>query len=169
MTVALAATVAVISPATRERVTRMVHEATITMRQQLARDATPRGRACWPDYVYERDDHGDRPAIEELRALVPLWTATARHIDEMEWVFIECFGRWANPRSKRNGLERWQWTLLELRAWQAVYGWRGGWRQIASSLELRPHMPTLSHAWCRIEHNRLIDVACVRAREDGRC
>lgn len=62
--------VAVISPATRERVTRMVHEAMITMRQQLARDATPRGRACWPDYVYERDDHGDRPAIEELRALL---------------------------------------------------------------------------------------------------
>lgn len=160
--------VATITPGSRARIARLVHEACITMRQQMDRDAKPRGRAAWPDYLYEREDYGNLPALGELRGLVPLWAATARHVDEADWVFIDCFGKWHNPRTAKNGLAPWQWKLLELRAWQVVYNWRGGWRMIAAQLEHRPGMPSFSHAWCRIEHERLIDVACLRAREEGR-
>lgn len=161
------AAVAIAPAQVRARVCTMVHEATLTMRMQMQRDANRRDRAAWPDYVYERDDYGDRPAIEELRGLVPLWRPTARHIDEMDWVFGACFGKWRNPRTGRNGLERWQWTLLELRAWNTVFAWRASWRQIADQLAMRPGMPSFSHVWCRIEHERLIDIACRRAGEDG--
>lgn len=168
MTATLVETIAEIGPASRARVETTIHEAMLTMRVAMDRDRPPPGRSCWPDYVYERDDYGDRPAIEELRGLVPPWRPTARHIDAMDWVFLECYSKFKNPLTPRFGLNRTQWVLLELRAWQAVFQWRGGWRQIASSLEIKPGVRSWSHAWCRIEHKRLIDFAAVRAREDGR-
>lgn len=152
---------------TSERVTRMVHESVLTMRMMTDRDLSSRGRSCWPDYVYDREDYGDRPALGELRSLVPPWRPTARHIDDCEWVYLECYGKWANPRSGKNGLERWQWMLLELRAWQS-YGLRGGWRAIAEAIRSRPGMPKFSHEWARIEHDRLIRIAIDRARETRR-
>lgn len=163
-----AALIADVDVRQRESMTRTVHEAMLTMRMLTDRERSARGRSCWPDYVYEREDYGDRPALEELRSLSPPWRPTARHIDDMDWVFIDCYGQWMNPRTKKNGLERWQWILLELRAWQCVFNWKGGWRHIASSFELRPGMPNFSREWCRVEHDRLIDVALIRAREMGR-
>lgn len=160
--------IASINPAHRERIARTVHEAMLTMRMEMDRDRAPRGRSAWPDYVYERDDHGDRAAIEELRSMVPPWRPGPRQLDDMEWVFLDCFGKWANPRSGKNGLERWQWLLLELRAWQEICGLRGGWRSIAETIRSRPGMPKFSHEWARLEHERLIVLAYERARCEGR-
>lgn len=151
----------------RERVQRIVHEAMLTMRMQMDRERAPRGRAIWPDYVYERQDWGDRPAIGELGNLVPPWRPDGRHLDEMDWVFLDCYGRWPNPRTGRNGLERWQWLTLELRAWKTVYGLDWSWRNIAEAIASRPLRVSPSHEWVRIEHSRLIDIACLAARRDG--
>jgi hypothetical protein len=164
----VAEVVADVEPNSRWRITRVVHEAVLTMRFQMARERPRPGRAAWPDYVYERDDHGDRPAIEELRALVLPFQPTSRHFDAMDWVYLDCFGKWPNPRSGKNGLERWQWLLLELRAWQTTCGLRGGWRSIAEAIRSRPGLPKFSHEWARIEHERLIDVAVALARKEGR-
>jgi len=164
----LASRVAEIEAPQRLRVERMVHEAMLTMRMAMDRDRPPPGRSCWPDYVYERDDYGDRASIEEVRGLVPLWRPSARHIDAMDWVFLECFSKFQNPLTEKAGLSRTQWMILELRAWQVTFQWRGGWRHIASSLEIKPGVRSWSREWCRIEHGRLMDFAVVRAREDGR-
>lgn len=163
----LAEIVADVEGQARERIERTVHEAMLTMRMEMDRDRVPRGRSAWPDYVYDREDWGDRPALGELRSLVPPWRPGGAHLDRMEWVFLDCFGRWPNPRSRSNGLERWQWLLLELRAWQRICGLRGGWRHIAEAIRSRPAMPKFSHEWARIEHDRLIDIAVAAARRDG--
>jgi hypothetical protein len=163
----LAETITAIDAPGRVRIERMVHEAMLTMRMAEARDLPPQGRSAWPDYVYERDDYGNRPAVEELRALVPPWRPTGRHVDEMDWVWLECFGKWPNPRSGRNGLENWQRLLLEIRAWQVTCGLRGGWRHIAEAIRSRPGMPKFGYEWARIEHRRLIDIAVPAARRDG--
>lgn len=164
----LAATVADVDRNSRTRIERMVHEAMLTMRMQMDRERAPVGRSCWPDYVYEREDWGDRPGIDELRPLVPPWRPEGRHLDEMEWVFLDCYGKWANPRSGKNGLEKWQWLILELRAWKAVYGLDWSWRNIADAIASRPLKMAPSHEWVRIEHRRLIDIAVSAARRMGR-
>jgi hypothetical protein len=167
MATGLAETIIDVPPLARVRIERIVHEAMLTMRMAEARDAAPQGRSCWPAYVYERDDYGNRQAVEELRALVPPWRPTGRHIDEMDWVWIDCYGQWPNPRSGKNGLERWQRILLEIRAWQTTCGLRGGWRHIAEAIRSRPGNPKFTHEWARIEHRRLIDIAVSAARRDG--
>lgn len=156
------------APTPRERIERVVHEAMLTMRLLTDRESTAHSRSCWPEYVYEREDYGDRPALGELRNLIPPWRPTARHIDDVDWVFLDCYGKWPNPRSRRNGLEDWQWLLLELRAWQVTCGLRGGWRLIAETIRSRPRMPRFSHEWARIEHDRLIEIAVERAQLTGR-
>lgn len=146
---------------------RIVHEAMLTWRMMLDRDANYRSRSCWPDYAHERDEQGNRPSLSDLRPMVAPWKPTPRHVTEADWVMLECYGTWPNPRSKRFGLENWQWLLLELRAWQVVYDWKGGWREIASTINSRPHMPKFSHEWVRLEHRRLIKIAFDRARQAG--
>lgn len=164
----LAATIADVAPDARTRVERMVHEAMLTMRMAEARDRPRPGRSAWPDYVYEREDWGDRPALGEVGNMIPPWRPEGRHLDEMDWVWLDCYGKWPNPRTGRNGLERWQWLTLELRAWKAVYGLDWSWRNIAEAIASRPLRMSPSHEWVRIEHRRLIDIACAAARRDGR-
>lgn len=153
-----------------ERIERAVHEAMLTARTFAARDtwSKPTRSTYWPSYLYETSDHGDRVDLGTLRGLSAPWRPNARHIDEMEWIFIDCFGKWENPRSGRNGPERWQWIILELRAWQTVFRWKGGWRAISEQLSNRPNMPSFSHSWCKVEHDRLIRIAIEAADRDGR-
>lgn len=163
-----------------QRVERMVHEAMLTSLTMKARDQNHRSRSCWPDYLAECDDDGKAlPTDNRLRPLVAPWTPTARHISEMEWVEIECFGQWFNRRSKINGLEPWQRMILELRAWQIVLGMRGGWRGIADAVSHRSHAvmtaagrpmiksPRISHTWAKMEHDMLVRIAVERAVATG--
>lgn len=152
----------------RGRIERIVHEAMLTARV-LPRDRAGSGRVgnSWPEHAYEVNDWGTRPAIGQLDPVFRGWRPTPRQITQMEWVFLECFGKWRNPRSKKNGPEPWQWLLLELRAWQAIYGRRGGWRFIADAITSRQDMPSFSHSWVKLEHGRLIDVAWHAAKRGG--
>jgi hypothetical protein len=138
----------------RARVERIVHEAMLTMRTLQMMDASRR-TGCWPDYVYEPDDYGYRPSLGELRALRAPWRPTPRHITEMERVFLE----WLYGQ----GLRDWQWMLLELRAFLVIFRRKGGWRGVADVMAQRPGIPSYSHTWLKYEHQRLIDVAALRA------
>lgn len=140
------------------RVTARVHEAMLTARA-LPRDrnAPSAPRNCWPAYPYEADDYGEIADPDELQPVKTPWKPTPRHIDQMHEVFAWYGAYWDRTR-ERYGLQRWEWVLLELRAWQTVFG-RSSWRQIAETLASRPYMPTRSDTWCRQEHARLIDIA----------
>jgi hypothetical protein len=139
------------------RVQQMVHEGVHAMRAAYERmGPAPPGNG-WPDYLHDRDDHG---AYVEAR-----WRPTPRQID---WGYKTAvwFGSWRGRDRDRNGLHRWEWTLLELRGWQVMYG-RESWTDLAEQLNDRAHFPTYDRSYWRRQHNHLVDVALNQAIKAG--
>lgn len=144
----------------RERVERIVHEAMLTWRVVRAAERRSSRRmfavgSAWPPYAHERGDWGALPADGEVLDVPVPWRPTARQITEAERVVLE----WYDGRNVRD----WEWLLLELRAWQAIFRRRGGWRAIETSFAVRPNIPSYSRTYLAEKHRELISMACVRA------
>jgi hypothetical protein len=107
----------------------------------------------WPDYLYDHHDHG---AYEAAR-----WRPTPQQIDWGTKV-VRWYGLWRGKDRIRNGLEKWEWTLLEIRGWQAMFG-RESWESLATLLNDRPNLPTYSAVHWRRRHDLLISIALDQA------
>jgi hypothetical protein len=137
----------------RSRVERIVHEAMLTLAVQPSHSW---GRPnSWPEYLYEPDEHGAYPEEDERPR--PPWNPTPRHIDEMHLV-LNWYGTFKGKDRKRNGLFKWEYALLEVRATQHLCG-KPSWRKIASAMELVERAPTRSHVWWHNRHADLIQIA----------
>lgn len=141
----------------RSRVERMVHEAMLTLAVQPNQSW---GRPnSWPDYLHEADDHGAYPDPEEKPR--PPWKPTPRHIDELDLV-LNWYGTWKGADRRKNGLFRWEYALLEVRAMQFLCG-KPSWRKIASAMEAVERAPSRSHVWWLNRHDDLIQIAELQA------
>ena len=78
------------------------------------------------------------------------------------WRVAVWYGLWRGRDRDRNGLHRWEWTLLEIRGWQVIFG-RESWRDLADLMNQRPNMPTLSYEGWRRHHAQLIEIALNQA------
>jgi hypothetical protein len=134
-----------------------VHEGVHALRAMPDHRRPPPSKSCWPDYLYEYNDHG---AYEELR-----WRPSPRQID---WGFQVAgwFGAWRGRDRPRNGLHAWEWKLLEVRGWQVLFG-RESWADLADMLNDRPGLPTYDKSHWRRTHAWLIDLALSQAVKAG--
>lgn len=137
----------------RTRVEKIVHEAMLTLAVQ------PNGRGGsgngWPQYVHEADDHGAYPDPDRRER--PSWHPRPRHIDELHAV-LHWFGTWHGRDRQKNGLFKWEYAFLEVRATQYLHG-KPSWRKIADAMEMIERAPTRSHEWWRARHADLIQIA----------
>ncbi len=137
----------------RTRVEVMVHEAMLTL--AVLPSGSRRVGNGWPDYLYEPDEHGAYPEEDERPR--PPWRPTPRHIDELDLV-LNWYGTWKGVDRRKNGLFRWEYALLEVRAMQHLCG-KPSWRKIASAMEMVERAPTRSHVWWFHRHVDLIQIA----------
>ena len=137
----------------RTRVERIVHEAMLTLAVQPSRGW---GRPnSWPDYLYEPDEHGAYPDPDRRER--PNWNPRPRHIDELDAV-LHWYGTWKGRDRRINGLFKWEYALLEVRATQYLCG-KPSWRKIAEAMELVERAPTRSYRWWMDRHATLIQIA----------
>jgi hypothetical protein len=134
----------------RTRVERIVHEAMLTLAVQPS--GYRRVGNGWPEYLHEPDEHGAYPDPDRKER--PPWKPTPRHIDELDSV-LQWFATWKGRDRKRNGLFKWEYALLEVRATQHLCG-KPSWRKIAEAMELVERAPTRSHEWWRGRHDDII-------------
>lgn len=154
------------TPAMRDACERMIHAA------MLAHASLPSGHgggSAWPEYVYDRDDHGARPDLDEDRPDTGprlRYEATPSDIDTMHivWGWFGALEWGADPRARRRGraatrapgVRLYEIELMTMRAWNGL-GYRFSWESIARHMHDNPKAPNYSWKWWSIHYRTLID------------
>lgn len=142
----------------RERIRTMVHHAMLTWAVMPKERSS--GGSAWPAYRLEHDDWGAHEKPEGV-----LWQPTPRHIDEADRV-QEYFGGWRGQDRKVNGLHKWEYALLLIRAQQEL-ATKSSWRSIADAMAMMRSAPSYSHTFWKHKHDDLVEIAYGRALELG--
>lgn len=145
--------------ALRARLVQMVHTSALVW----AGDAGRNGMSTnsMPAYLYERDDWGAHETSDRV-----IFKPDPVEIDQADMVH-EWFAMWRGRDRRQNGLHKWEWALLELRAWQERGVGHRGWRKLAESMNALKSCPTYSYVKWRQEHARIIDLAHSQAKKFG--
>jgi len=145
----------------RTRVEIICHEAMLTL--AVLPSGGRRVGNGWPQYIHEADEHGAYPDPDRRER--PPWKPSPRHIDELDCV-LQWFATWKGRDRRRNGLFKWEYALLEVRATQYLCG-KPSWRRISEAMESVDRAPTRSHVWWMHRHNDLIQIAELQAAMCG--
>lgn len=138
------------------RVQRIVHEGVLALRALPSVTRAPRTKSgYWPDYPFEFEDWGAHDGDIPFRP-------TPQQVDHAYQV-AAWYGAHRETGRDANGLHEWQWRLLEVRAFQTLFG-RASWQDLADQLNRRANYPTYSREHWRRQHIDLIEIAMKQDR-----